>query len=84
MCQLVCIFSTPLYSCEQVQWVQTRFTIVIDDDVIFTRNTRIEHLIDALKQNPSVGLVGGIYEVSLCLLIVAAIIESLSQAFSVS
>ena len=84
MCQLVCIFSTPLYSYEQVRLVQTRFTIVIDDDVIFTRNTRIEHLIDALKQNPSVALAGGIYEVSLCISIVAAIIESLSQGFPVS
>ena len=47
----------------QVQWVQTRFTVVIDDDIIFTRNTRLEHLIEVLKQNPSVGLVGGTYEV---------------------
>lgn len=54
----------PLFSL-QVQWVQTRFTVVIDDDIIFTRNTRLEDLIEVLKKNPSVGLVGGTYEVRL-------------------
>ena len=65
----------------QVKFVQTRFTIVIDDDVIFTRHTRLEDLIDVLKQNPSVGLAGGTYEV--CCIVIGAS-KPLPQIISVS
>jgi hypothetical protein len=42
-----------------VQSVQTPYFVLLDDDFLFTKNTRIEKFLGILLENPTVAIVGG-------------------------
>ena len=42
-----------------VEKVKTKYFIILDDDFVFSRETKIESLVDSMEQNPEFDIVGG-------------------------
>ena len=45
-----------------VQYVKTKYTFVVDDDVIFTDTTKIYNFISIFQEGPAIDIVGGILQ----------------------